>query len=84
MKVKTHSRISYIYCIGALFLNDILGCGVQLGPLGTAATNRPVVPAPSDYDDGTIGGILAKENISTRRKPQTPREPGPPRCEASD
>jgi hypothetical protein len=30
----------------------ILGGGVQLGPLGTAATNRPIVPAPSDYDDG--------------------------------
>jgi hypothetical protein len=23
-----------------------------LGPLGTAATNRPIVPAPGDYDDG--------------------------------
>jgi hypothetical protein len=22
-----------------------------LGPLGTAATNRPIVPAPGDYDD---------------------------------
>jgi hypothetical protein len=28
------------------------GGGVQLGPLGTAATNRPIVPAPGDYDDG--------------------------------
>jgi hypothetical protein len=28
--------------------------GVQLGPLGTAATNRPVVPAPGDYDDGEL------------------------------
>jgi hypothetical protein len=26
--------------------------GVQLGPLGTAATNRPIMPAPGDYDDG--------------------------------
>jgi hypothetical protein len=25
---------------------------VQLGPFGTAATNRPIVPAPGDYDDG--------------------------------
>jgi hypothetical protein len=26
-----------------------------LGPLGTAATNRPIVPTPGDYDDGEIG-----------------------------
>jgi hypothetical protein len=48
-----------------------------LGPLGTAATIRPIVPAPGDYDDGEIG----RGNRSTRRKPvpvplcapQTPR-----------
>jgi hypothetical protein len=28
----------------------IVGGGVQLGPFGTAATNRPIVPAPGDYD----------------------------------
>jgi hypothetical protein len=28
------------------------GGGAQLGPLGTAATYRPIVPAPGDYDDG--------------------------------
>jgi hypothetical protein len=28
-----------------------VGGEVQLGPLGTAATNRPIVPAPGDYDD---------------------------------
>jgi hypothetical protein len=28
-----------------------------LGPLGTAATNRPIVPAPGDYD-GEIGGMM--------------------------
>jgi hypothetical protein len=33
------------------FFNCIVGSGVQLGPLGTAATNRPTVPAPYDYDD---------------------------------
>jgi hypothetical protein len=27
---------------------------VQLSPLGTAATNRPIVPAPGDHDDGEI------------------------------
>jgi hypothetical protein len=43
--------------------------GVQLGPLGTAATNMPIVPAPGDYYDGEIGGMIGKGNRSTRRKP---------------
>jgi hypothetical protein len=43
--------------------------GFQLGPLDTAATIRPIVPAPSDYDDGEIGGIIGRGNRSTRRKP---------------
>jgi hypothetical protein len=33
------------------FLIGIVAGGVQLGPLGTAATNRPIVPSPGDYDD---------------------------------
>jgi hypothetical protein len=45
------------------------GGGVQLGPLGTAATNRPIVPAPGDFDDGEIGGMIGRGNRSTRRKP---------------
>jgi hypothetical protein len=41
-----------------------------LDPLGTAATNRPIVPAPGDYDDGEIGGMMiGRGNRSTRRKP---------------
>jgi hypothetical protein len=52
------------------FLIGIVGGGVQLGPLGTAATNRPTVPALGDYDDGKIGGIMiGRGNRSTRRKP---------------
>jgi hypothetical protein len=31
--------------------------GVQLGPLGTTATNRLIVPALGDYD-GEIGGMM--------------------------
>jgi hypothetical protein len=46
-----------------------MGGGVQLGPLGTAATNRPIVPVPDDYDNGEIGGMIGKGNRSTRRKP---------------
>jgi hypothetical protein len=49
-------------------LIGIVGGGVQLGPLGTAATNRPIVPAPVDYDDGEIGGMIGRGNRSTRRK----------------
>jgi hypothetical protein len=49
-----------------------VGGGVQLGPLGTAATNRPIVPAPADNDDGEIGGMMiGKEKQTTRRKPAT-------------
>jgi hypothetical protein len=55
--------------------------GVQLGPLGTAATNKPIVPAPGDYDHVEIGEMIGRRNRSTRRKPapmplcppQTPR-----------
>jgi hypothetical protein len=64
-----------------------------VGPLGTAATNTPIVSAADDYDDGEIGGMMiGRGNRSTRRKPapvpicppQTPhalpgREPGSPR-----
>jgi hypothetical protein len=51
-----------------------VGEEVQLGPLGTAATNRTIVPAPGDYADGDIGGMMiGRENRSTRRQP----DPGP-------
>jgi hypothetical protein len=43
--------------------------GVQLGPIGTAATHRPIVPAPGDYDDGEIRGMIGRGTRSSRRKP---------------
>jgi hypothetical protein len=47
-----------------------VGGGVQLGPLGTASTNKPIVPFLGDYDDVEIGGMMiGKGNRSTRRKP---------------
>jgi hypothetical protein len=67
-----------------------------LGPLGTAATNRPIVPAPGDYDAGEIGGMIGRGNQSTQRKPApmplfhhrshmpSRREPGPPQWEAGN
>jgi hypothetical protein len=73
------------------------GWGVQLGPLGTAATNRPIVPASAKYDDGEIGGMIGRGNRSTRIKPAAPltlclpqttyaarTRTEPPRWEASD
>jgi hypothetical protein len=41
-----------------------------MGPLGTSATEWPVVPAPGDYDNGEFGGMkIGKGNRSTQRKP---------------
>jgi hypothetical protein len=51
------------------FLIGIVGGEVQLGPLDTVATNRPIVTAPGDYDDGEIGGMIGRGKGSTRRKP---------------
>jgi hypothetical protein len=32
----------------------IVGVGVQMGPLGTSATEWPIVSAPGDYDEGEV------------------------------
>jgi hypothetical protein len=57
------------FCL-LFFLIGTVGGGVQLGPLGTTATNRTIVSATGDYDDGEIGGIvIGRGNRSTRRKP---------------
>jgi hypothetical protein len=54
----------------SIFLISMVGGGVQLAPLGTAATNWPIVPAPGDYDEGEIGGMMiGRGNRSTWRKP---------------
>jgi hypothetical protein len=41
----------------------------NLGPLGTSATYRPVVPAPVDCEDGEFGEKNGRGNLSTRGKP---------------
>jgi hypothetical protein len=47
-----------------------MGVGIQLGPLGTAANDWPIVPAPGGCDDGEFGGLkIGRGNRSTRRKP---------------
>jgi hypothetical protein len=56
-----------------IFVIGIVGGGVQSGPLGTAATDRPIVPAPGGYCDGEIGGMIGRGNRSTRRKPAMAR-----------
>jgi hypothetical protein len=41
----------------------------KLGPLGTSATECPIVPSPGDYDDGEFGGMkIGRGNRSTGRK----------------
>jgi hypothetical protein len=55
-----------------LFLNWCNG-GVESNwvHLTLAASNRPIVPPPGDYDDGETGRMIGKGNRSTRRKPAT-------------
>jgi hypothetical protein len=41
-----------------------------LGPLGTSATDWPIVPAPGDYDGEESGGMkIGRGNPTTRGKP---------------
>jgi hypothetical protein len=54
------------------------GVESNLVPLGTSATEWPIVPAPGDYDDGKTGGMkIGRGNRSTRRK-HTPEQLYPP------
>jgi hypothetical protein len=40
-----------------------------MGPLGTSATEWPIVPAPGDYEVGEFGGMkIGRGNLNTRRK----------------
>jgi hypothetical protein len=58
-----------------------MACLVELGPHDTEAINRPIVPAPGDYDGGEIGGmIIDGGNRSTRRNPATLPTTNPTCC----
>jgi hypothetical protein len=43
-----------------------------LGSLGTAATYRPIVPSPGDYDDGEIGGLAGETEVLGENLPPLP------------
>jgi hypothetical protein len=59
--------VALVTCL--VFLIRIIRGGVQLGPLGTSATTKPIVPTLGDYDDGEVGGIMiGRGNRGTRRK----------------
>jgi hypothetical protein len=60
------------------FLNGMVGVGVQLGPLVTAATKRPIVPAPGDHDDGEIGGMMMAGEIEVLGENSAPMPLCPP------
>jgi hypothetical protein len=60
-----------------------------VGSLGTVATNRPIVPAPSDYDVGEIGGMIVENLPQCRYVHHKPHvlpglEPRPLQWEAND
>jgi hypothetical protein len=57
-----------------------MGGGVQLGPIGTAATNKPIVQAPGDYDDEEIGGMISRGNRNNTRKKPAPMRLFPPQA----
>jgi hypothetical protein len=54
-----------------------------LGLLGTAATYRPIVPTPGDYDVGEIGRIMigrGKRKYSEKTCPSATLSTTNPRC----
>jgi hypothetical protein len=52
-----------------LIILVIIISGVRLSPLGTAATNWPIVPSPDDGDCETVGGMrFDKGNWSAWRQ----------------
>jgi hypothetical protein len=86
-----------VYSPNTLILIGTVGGGVQLGPLSTAATNRPIVPTPVVMmmeklvewwlagETQVLGGNLAQYRF-VHHKPHTlpERELGPSQWKSSD
>jgi hypothetical protein len=55
-KIPSWRETVQIFAASSFFFNSHSG-GVEskLGPLGTSATELPIVPTPGDYDDGEFG-----------------------------
>jgi hypothetical protein len=63
----------------------MVGVESKLGPLGTSATEWPILPTPGDYDDGDNGGMKMGRGNRSRfvyhnsHLTRPGLEPGPPR-----
>jgi hypothetical protein len=55
--------------IVVFFLNWYSGVWSPIGSTRHCGHQWPTVPAPGDYDDGEISGMIGRGNQSTRRKP---------------
>jgi hypothetical protein len=56
--------------VTVLFLVLVSWCGVRLSPLGTSATNWPILSAPDDDECGAVSRMkIGGGNRRTRRKP---------------
>jgi hypothetical protein len=64
---RNNASLIVVHVLTNFFFIRLVGGGVQLGQIGTAAIDLPIVPAPGDYDDGEFGGIkIVTENRSIR------------------
>jgi hypothetical protein len=62
--------VTIIWCrftVYTYFFIGIVEGGVQSGPFGTAATNRPIVSPQGDYDDREIGGMMIGRGNRSKR-----------------
>jgi hypothetical protein len=67
---KSSKYMTLLHHSSSIFFSSVSWGGVRLSPLGTSATNWPIVPAPDDDECGAVGGIrIGRGNRSTHRKP---------------